>query len=327
MPSAKIGILLVNLGTPDAPTFWPVRRYLREFLSDRRVVEANPVLWQLLLNLVILTFRPGRTAKNYAKVWREDSPLRLYTKLQADAIAARYGDEIDLVVDWAMRYGNPSMQKRIQGLQDAGCDRILVVPLYPQYSASTNASVADQAFRVLMKMRWQPTLRIAHGWHTDPAYIDALAQSVENHLASLDWQPDVILTSFHGIPQEYADKGDPYPKFCHETAALLRQRLGMDETKLKLTFQSRFGPKAWTQPYTDMTLIEMAKAGTKKVAVITPGFVADCIETLEEIDIGDREQFLHAGGTHFTTIPCLNDSPAGIEALASVIDRELGGWR
>lgn len=327
MPPSKIGVLLVNLGTPDAPTFWPVRRYLKEFLSDRRVVEANPILWQLLLNTIILTFRPGRTAKNYAKVWQGDSPLRLYTKLQAEGVASHYAGAPELVVDWAMRYGNPSMQSRIEALQAAGCDRILVVPLYPQYSASTNASVADQAFRVLMKMRWQPTLRIAHGWHKDPAYIEALAISVERHLAGLDWQPDVILTSFHGIPQEYADKGDPYPKFCHETAALLRQRLGMDETKLKLTFQSRFGPKAWTQPYTDMTLIEMAKAGTKKVAVITPGFVADCIETLEEIDIGDREQFLHAGGSHFTTIPCLNASAAGLTALVAVIDRELGGWR
>jgi ferrochelatase len=327
MPSSKIGVLLVNLGTPDAPTFWPVRRYLKEFLSDRRVVEANPILWQLLLNSIILTFRPGRTAKNYAKVWQGDSPLRLYTKLQAEGIAGHYAGEPQLVVDWAMRYGNPSMQSRVEALQAAGCDRILVVPLYPQYSASTNASVADQAFRVLMKMRWQPTLRIAHGWHTDPAYIEALAVSVERHLAGLDWQPDVILTSFHGIPQEYADKGDPYPKFCYETAALLRQRLGMDDTKLKLTFQSRFGPKAWTQPYTDMTLIEMAKAGIQKVAVITPGFVADCIETLEEIDIGDREQFLHAGGSHFTTIPCLNASAEGLTALAAVIDRELGGWR
>ncbi|MFD2265611.1 ferrochelatase [Lacibacterium aquatile] len=325
MPSPKIGALLVNLGTPDAPTVGPVRRYLREFLSDRRVVEANPVLWQLLLNTIILTFRPARTAKNYAKVWGEDSPLRLFTKRQAEALAPEFQDTV--IVDWAMRYGNPSLKSKIEALSAQGCDRILVVPLYPQYSASTNASVADQAFRVLMKMRRQPAVRIAPDWHDDPAYIEALASSITQHLTTLDWQPEVILASFHGIPKEYGEKGDPYPQLCAKTAELLRARLGMDENRLKLTFQSRFGPKEWTQPYTDVTLVEMAKAGIKKVAVITPGFVADCIETLEEIDIGDREAFIHAGGSHFTTVPCLNDSAGGLTVLRGILERELAGWR
>lgn len=325
----KIGVLLVNLGTPDAPDTASVRRYLKEFLSDRRVVEANPLLWKLVLHGIILNVRPARTARNYAKVWRNDgsgSPLRHFTLKQAEGVSAALSGESRLVVDWAMRYGNPSLESRITALQEKGCDRILIFPLYPQYSASTNGSVADQTFRVLMKKRWQPTLRIVPGWHDHPAYIEAVAQGIEQHLSTLDWQPEVILASFHGIPKEYWDKGDPYPCFCAVTARLLRQRLQLDESRLLMTFQSRFGPKEWTQPYTDATLEKLAKDGIRKVAVFSPGFVSDCIETLEEIALGSAEVFNHAGGTHFTAIPCINDSPAAISAFTEIVRRELAGW-
>jgi ferrochelatase len=250
--------------------------------------------------------------------------LRYYTRVQAEALQARLGD--DVVVDWAMRYGQPSIEARLQAMKEQGCERISVMALYPQYSATTSASVYDEVFRILLKMRWQPALRTAAPWHDEAGYIDALAKSVTDHLATLDWQPDVIVASFHGLPQAYFDKGDPYHCHCAKTARLLREKLGLDEDQFKLTFQSRFGPTQWLQPYTDKTVTAMAENGTKKVAVVTPGFISDCVETLEEIGIVLRDDFMDAGGSHFTTVPCLNDTDDSLDVLQSLAERNLQGW-
>lgn len=323
----ETGVLLVNLGTPEGTSYWPMRRYLKEFLSDRRVIELNPILWQVILNAVILATRPSRSGKAYEKIWnreRNESPLLTFTRGQAEGLGERLGGEA--TVDWAMRYGAPSIGDRLKALADAGCRRILIFALYPQYSAATNATVYDKAFDALKQMRWQPAIRTVAAYHDDPAYIDALARSVETHLAGLDWEPEMVLASFHGLPKDYLLKGDPYHCHCVKTARLLRERLGWDERRLQLTFQSRFGRQEWLQPYTDKTLKSLAESGVRRVALIMPGFVADCVETLEEIGIAGRDLFLQAGGEYFTRIPCLNDSPGGLDVIEQVVRRELSGW-
>ena len=325
----KIGVLLINLGTPDATDYWSMRRYLKEFLSDRRVIEKNRILWWLILNLFILPKRPISSGEAYKAIWneaRDESPLRTITRSQAEKLAAALKDLPDVIIDWGMRYGNPSIKSRLEGLKAQGCDRILLFPLYPQYSASTVATVNDKAFDALKQMRWQPTLRIVPPYYDDPAYITALANSLRAGIAALDFEPEVVLASFHGLPQEYFDKGDPYYCHCQKTARLLREALGWDENRLKVTFQSRFGNDPWLEPYTDETVQELARSGVKKIAVITPGFAADCVETLEEIAIENAEYFHQAGGENFALIPCLNDSDGGIALLETLIRRELMGW-
>jgi protoporphyrin/coproporphyrin ferrochelatase len=328
--SGRIGVLLVNLGTPDATDYWSMRRYLKEFLSDRRVIEENRVKWWLVLNLIILSVRPRRKGRDYDKIWnkeRDESPLRTITRAQAEKLAARLAPvDARITVDWAMRYGNPSIASRLDALQKVRCDRILVVPLYPQYAAATTATVADKAFDALKTMRWQPAVRIAPPWHDDPVYINAVASSLEAELKRLPFTPEVILASFHGVPKDYVAKGDPYAAHCAETVRLLRARLGLDDEHLMLTFQSRFGTAEWLQPYTDMTVKALAERGVKNLAVVTPGFAADCLETLEEIAGENAEIFHHAGGKNFVAIPCLNDSEAGMEVISHVVRRELQGW-
>ncbi|MCG8359030.1 MAG: ferrochelatase [Kiloniellales bacterium] len=326
----RVGVLLVNLGTPDGTDVASVRRYLREFLSDRRVIELNPLIWQPILHAFVLTFRPSKSAEAYRAIWLEEeneSPLRKYTRNQASLLQDRLPDGgQDLVVDWAMRYGKPSIAERLEHLKKSGCDRVLLFALYPQYSATTTASVHDKAFEALGAMRWQPALRTVPPYHDDPDYIEALARSIETHLEGLGWKPDAILASFHGLPKVYLEKGDPYHCHCAKTARLLRERLGLDEKHLRLTFQSRFGKQEWLQPYTDKTLEALAGEGVKSVAVVCPGFVSDCVETLEEIAIQGRELFLDGGGERFSLIPCLNDSEASIDLLAKLVERELQGW-
>jgi protoporphyrin/coproporphyrin ferrochelatase len=325
----RIGVLLVNLGTPDTADARGVRVYLKEFLSDPRVIENQGLLWKLALNGIILRTRPARKARDYRKIWNtvaDESPLKTITRAQADKLAASIADHDHVEVDWAMRYGNPSIAERIDALIAQGCDRLLVVPLYPQYSAATSATVCDEVFRVLAKMRAQPTLRVTPPYYDDPDYIEALAASVEAHLAGLSSQPDVIVASFHGMPQKYIDKGDPYARQCLATTDALRTRLGLDDKKLLLTFQSRFGFDQWLQPYTDKTIERLAKDGVRRVAVITPGFSADCLETLEEIAQENAEIFKHNGGEQFSFIPCLNDSAGGMDVIQKLVLRELQGW-
>src|SRR3984893_16484547 len=295
----RIGVLLVNLGTPDTADTKGVRDYLREFLSDPRVIEDQGVRWKLLLNGIILRIRPARKARDYRKIWnneKNESPLKTITRAQADKLAAAISDHDHVVVDWAMRDGNPSIQSRIEALTAQGCDRLLVVPLYPQYSAATSATVCDEVFRVLSDMRAQPTLRVTPPYYDDPDYIEALALSINAHLASLPFQPELMVASFHGMPQKYVDKGDPYQAQCVATTDALRKRLGLEASKLVLTFQSRFGTDEWLQPYTDKTIEQLAKDGTRRIAVVMPGFSADCLETLEEIAQAHAEIFRHNGG-------------------------------
>jgi protoporphyrin/coproporphyrin ferrochelatase len=328
----RIGVLLLNLGTPDATDYWSMRRYLKEFLSDERVIDVNPLLWKPLLNLVILTTRPSRSGKAYEAIWnreRDESPLRTITRDQSAKLAAALAQVLpgsDLVIDWAMRYGNPSTDVVLERMIAAGCRRILLFALYPQYAAATTATAYDQAFRALMAQRWQPAIRTAPPYHDEPRYIEALAASIEAHLATLPWQPEVVLASFHGLPKRYLLLGDPYHCHCAKTARLLRERLGWSEERLRLTFQSRFGREEWLKPYTDETVLSLAQDGVRKLAIVTPGFAADCVETLEEIDIGVRESFLEHGGEHFTHVPCLNAGGDHIALLAGLVTRELAGW-
>jgi ferrochelatase len=328
---ARIGVLLMNLGTPEGTGYWPMRAYLKEFLSDRRVIETSRLLWWPLLNLIILTKRPGPKGKDYASIWnkeRDEGPLKTITRSQTEKLAERLaglgGDK--LVFDWAMRYGLPDVKSRLKALLDQGCDRILLVPLYPQYAAPTSATACDQAFRALMQMRWQPSVRVAPPYHDDPVYIAALAASMRASLAKLAFEPEVILCSFHGMPKEYLLKGDPYHCQCAKTWRLLREELGLPAERFRLTFQSRFGPDEWLQPYTDETVKALAQGGTKSLAIVAPGFSADCLETLEELDVENREIFLHHGGKDFAYLPCLNDSDDGIRVLETVVRRELMGW-
>ncbi|WP_438277142.1 ferrochelatase [Nitrobacter sp.] len=328
-PRGRVGVLLVNLGTPDTADARGVRIYLKEFLSDPRVIEKQGLVWKLVLNGIILNTRPRRKALDYLKIWdaeRNESPIKIITRAQSDKLAAAIADHDHVVVDWAMRYGNPSMQLRIAALTAQGCDRLLVVPLYPQYSAATSATVCDEAFRVLSDMRAQPTLRVTPPYYDDPDYIDALAVSIEKHLASLPFTPEIIMASFHGMPQAYIEKGDPYQGQCVATTEALRKRMGLDASKLMLTFQSRFGFDEWLQPYTDKTVEKLAKDGVKRLAVVTPGFSADCLETLEEIAQENAHIFRQNGGEEFTAIPCLNDSDPGMDVIRKLVLRELQGW-
>lgn len=326
--SGKIGVLLINLGTPDTADAKGVRVYLREFLSDPRVIENQGLYWKLVLNGIILNVRPAKKARDYQKIWnteKNESPLKTITRAQAEKLAATIPDT-HLKVDWAMRYGNPSIESRINALIAQGCDRILAVPLYPQYSAATSASVCDEVFRVLSTLRAMPTLRVTPPYYDDAAYIDALAASIVESLRTLPFKPDMIVASFHGMPQKYVEKGDPYQAQCVATTDALRRKLGMNENQLLLTFQSRFGFDEWLQPYTDKTVEKLAKGGVRNLAIVTPGFSADCLETLEEIAQENAEIFRHNGGTNFAAIPCLNDSDAGMDVIRQLVMRELQGW-
>jgi protoporphyrin/coproporphyrin ferrochelatase len=326
----RIGVLLVNLGTPDATGYWAIRRYLKEFLSDRRVIEENRLKWWLVLNLIILTVRPGRKGRDYDKIWnkeRNESPLKTITRSQSDRLDEMM-DKLDkrIRVDWAMRYGNPSIASRLEALVAQNCERILVVPLYPQYAAPTTATVCDEVFRALTRMRFQPAIRIAAPYFAESAYIDALAASINAILAKLAFTPEVIVASYHGMPEDYVAKGDPYPQQCGETTALLRKKLKLDDERLIMTFQSRFGTAEWIKPYTDATVKSLAERGVKNIAVVTPGFSADCLETLEEIAMENADIFRKAGGKNFAAVPCLNDTPGGMAVIRDVVTRELKGW-
>ncbi len=306
-----------------------MRRYLREFLTDRRVIEWSPLKWYPILFGIVLNTRPQKVGKAYETIWNKDkneSFLRTYTRNQSDLMAARLKDLPNVRVDWAMRYGTPSIASRINALKDEGCDRIVLFPLYPQYAAATTATVNDKAFQHLLKMRWQPALRTVPDYHDDETYIEALASSVTKHLAGLDWEPEVILASFHGIPLSYSEQGDPYFFQCQKTGQLLREALGLAKEKFMITFQSRFGPEEWLQPYTDKTVEKLAQDGVKRIAVLNPGFVSDCLETLEEIAEQAAHSFHENGGEKFAHIPCLNDSEDGMRVLEVVVRRELLGW-
>ncbi len=321
IPAPRTGVLLVNLGTPDAPDARSVRRYLAEFLSDRRVVEIPPLIWQPILRGAVLTTRPKKSAHAYRQVWREDgSPLAAITRAQAAALKDAFPG---VIVDHAMRYGNPGIAARLDALKAQGCERILIAPLYPQYCAATTATANDAAFAALAGMRWQPAIRTLPPYHDDPAYIAALAGSIEEGLATLDFVPDAIVASFHGMPQRTLELGDPYHCHCRKTARLLGEALGRD---LTVAFQSRFGRAKWLTPATDETLAALPAKNCRRIAIVSPGFSADCLETLEEIAIRGRETFLSAGGTDFAYLPCLNDSPASIEMLRILLARELQGW-
>jgi ferrochelatase len=325
----RVGVLLVNLGTPDTADARGVRVYLREFLSDPRVIENQGLVWKLVLNGIILRVRPAKKAKDYLKIWnneQNESPLKTITRAQSDKLAAAIADHDHVEVDWAMRYGNPSIRSGLDGLVAKGCERILVVPLYPQYSAATTATVFDRVAEVLLGMRAQPTVRFTPPYYVEPTYIEALARSVEAQLATLPFTPEVIVASFHGMPQKYVDKGDPYQSHCVATVDALRKRLNLDDNRLILTFQSRFGYDPWLQPYTDKTMERLAKEGVKQIAVITPGFSADCLETLEEIAQENAEIFRRAGGEQFSFIPSLNDSNGGMDVIRQLVLRELQGW-
>jgi ferrochelatase len=327
--AGRIGVLLINLGTPEGTSYWPMRRYLKEFLSDRRVIEINPLAWWAILNGIILTTRPQRSGHAYERIWNrelDESPLRTITRAQSEGLAAALAGEPRIKIDWAMRYGTPAIGPAIERLKAQGCERILLFPLYPQYSAATVATALDKAFDTLQTMRWQPTIRVVPPYHDEPAYIDALAHSVREHLDALGWKPDVIIASFHGLPEASLAKGDPYHCHCQKTTRLLREALDMPEDKLMIAFQSRFGRAEWLKPYTDDKVAELARGGVRNLVAITPGFSADCVETLEEIAIGTRAVFLENGGANFSLVPCLNASPPSIAMLDAIVRRELMGW-
>jgi ferrochelatase len=326
--SGRIGVLLMNLGTPDATDYWSMRRYLKEFLSDRRVIEVPRLVWWPLLNFVILTTRPGRKGKDYDKIWnrdRNEGPLKTITRAQAEKLQEALADD-RIVVDWAMRYASPATPSRIAALQEHGCDRILLMSLYPQYAAATTATACDHAFRALMALRWQPAVRVAPPYFANPVYIDAIATSIRTHVSSLDFAPDALISSFHGMPQKYLELGDPYYCQCQKTSRLLRDALQWPEERWHTTYQSRFGNDPWLQPYTIETVERLAKTGIKRLVMVAPGFSADCLETLEELDMENRNMFLANGGERFSYVPCLNDSPLGMRVIEQVVRRELGGW-
>lgn len=331
IPEARIGVILSNLGTPDATDYWSMRRYLDAFLSDRRVIDAPRWIWQPLLQTVILTKRPFTSGRNYDKIWNRDideSPLLTTTRAQATAVAERmmerFGDRV--VVDFAMRYGNPATTTVIKRLQKEGCERIVFFPLYPQYSATTTATANDEAFRALMTLRWQPAVRTVPAYYDDPLYVDALAQSVEAAYAGLARRPDLLLTSYHGMPERYLREGDPYHCQCRKTTRLLRERLGFGEGEVVVAFQSLFGREEWLKPYTVKEVAKLAAAGKRRIAVMAPVFSSDCVETLEEIQVEIREAFMAAGGEEFVYIPCLNDGKPHIDMIVAILERELAGW-
>ncbi|MEZ5674119.1 MAG: ferrochelatase [Thalassovita sp.] len=331
IPAEKVGVLIANLGTPDDTDYWSMRRYLSEFLSDKRVIDYPSWKWQPLLQLIILSKRPFASGAAYKSIWnteKNESPLMTITRDQTQALAAtladRYGDTV--MVDFCMRYGNPSTDSKVQKMVAAGCTKILFFPLYPQYAGATSATANDQFFRALMKEKWQPAVRTVPAYFDDPAYVDALAQSVERAYANAEKRPDILVVSYHGMPKRYLMEGDPYHCQCQKSTRLLKERLGWDDTQITTTFQSVFGPEEWLRPYTVDHVADLARQGKKNIAVIAPAFSADCIETLEEINEEIRESFEHAGGESFTYIPCLNDEPAHIAALAGVVERNLKGW-
>ena len=319
----KTGVLLVNLGTPDSTNWWDIRKYLKEFLSDRRVIEVNPVLWQIILNLFILTFRPSKTAHAYKKIWfkeTNESPLRYFTRNQSEKLKQKIGSK-DIIVDFAMRYGNPSIKSKLYKLKNAGCENIIILPLYPQYAAATTATVCDEVYRTLMEIRWQPSLQIIPHYESEPLYINGLIKSIEKKIKNINWEPHLILASYHGIPKKYFDKGDPYQCYCHKTTRLINEKLSKIE--IQTTFQSRFGPQEWLTPYTDKTLESLPAKGVKNLLVICPGFASDCVETLEEINIQGRESFLKKGGEKFDLIPCLNDNSDHINLFENLVNKYL----
>ncbi len=319
----KTGVIIINLGTPDSTKWWDIRKYLKEFLSDRRVIEINPLVWQIILNLFILTFRPSKTAHAYKKIWMketDESPLLYFTKKQASKLGERISSE-KIIVDFAMRYGNPSIRSRLKQLQMEGCENIIILPLYPQYAAATTATVCDEVYRSLMKMRWQPSLQIIPHYESEPLYIEALVYSIEKKIKEINWKPDLIISSYHGIPKSYFDKGDPYHCYCHKTTRLMKEKF--NKVDIQTTFQSRFGPQEWLTPYTDKTIESLPGKGIKSLLVICPGFASDCVETLEEINIQARESFLEKGGINFDIIPCLNDNPDHIRLFEKLINKYL----
>ena len=317
----KTGVLLINLGTPDSTSWFDIRKYLKEFLSDRRVIEVNPILWQVILNLIILNIRPSKTAKAYKEIWMKEenmSPLRYYTIMQTKKLIDHMGEN-KLIIDYAMRYGNPSINSKLIKLQEAGCENIIVLPLYPQYAAATTATVCDEVFRSLIKMRWQPSLQIISHYESEPLYIAALVESIRKKINKLKWKPDIIVASYHGIPKKYFDKGDPYYCYCQKTTRLMIDQFS--DIPIKTTFQSRFGPQEWLTPYTDKTLESLASEGKKNILVICPGFSSDCVETLEEIAIQGKKSFIDNGGKNFDLIPCLNDSIEHINLLGHLVKK------
>ena len=319
----KTGILIVNLGTPDSTSWLDIRKYLKEFLSDRRVIEVNPIIWQIILNLFILTFRPSKTAKAYKEIWMKKenmSPLRYYTQSQTMKLRNKIKNK-NLMIDFAMRYGNPSIKSVLGKMQNDGCENLIILPLYPQYAAATTATVCDEIYRILMKTRWQPSLQIIPHYESEPLYIDALVKSIENKIALINWEPDLIVASYHGIPKKYFEKGDPYHCYCHKTTRLIKEKFS--RIPIETTFQSRFGPQEWLQPYTDKTLEKLPSTGKKKILVICPGFSSDCVETLEEIAIQGKESFLKAGGSNFDVVPCLNDNDDHIKLISTLVERYI----
>ena len=319
----KTGILLINLGTPDSTGWWDIRKYLKEFLSDRRVIEVNPFIWKIILNIFILTFRPSKTAKAYKEIWMKDknmSPLRHYTIMQSQKLSEKLNNK-NKIVEYAMRYGSPSIRSKIDELKDKGCENLVILPLYPQYAAATTATVCDEVYKTLMQMRWQPSLQIIPHYESEPLYIKALAKSIQKKLSKINWKPDLILASYHGIPKKYFDKGDPYQCYCQKTSRLLSE--SYTDIKIMTTFQSRFGPQEWLQPYTDKTLESLPNEGVKNLLVICPGFSSDCVETLEEISIQGKESFLKAGGLNFDTVPCLNDDPDHIDLFNHLVNKYI----
>jgi protoporphyrin/coproporphyrin ferrochelatase len=326
---SRIGVLIVNLGTPEATDYWSMRRYLKQFLSDRRVIEVNPALWWFILNGIILMFRPTKSGHAYAEIWdkqRNESPLKTITRAQSDALGKVLKAGDTLKVDWAMRYGQPSIDDRLKAMKEDGCARILVFPLYPQYSAATVASVMDNVGWAMQKMRWQPAIRVVPPYFDQKTYVNAIAQSLSAHLKTLTWKPDRILMAFHGLPREYLDKGDPYHCQCQKTARLVRQKMGMTSDQLQLVFQSRFGRAEWLKPYAQDTVEALPGQGVKNLVMISPGFASDCVETLEELALGLKETFEENGGGHFSVVPCLNDSPLSISMLETLTRNELSGW-
>jgi protoporphyrin/coproporphyrin ferrochelatase len=319
----KTGVLLVNLGTPNSTKWWDVRKYLKEFLSDRRVIEVNPIIWKIILNLFILTLRPSKSAHAYKKIWfkkTNESPLLYYTRSQSDKLSKKIENE-KIIIDFAMRYGNPSIRSKLNSLKNKGCESIIILPLYPQYAAATTATVCDEVYRSLMKMRWQPSLQIIPHYESDPLYIDALVKSIKNKIATINWKPDLIITSYHGIPKSYFDKGDPYQCYCQKTSRLIKEKFS--DIEIQTTFQSRFGPKEWLKPYTDKALESLPKQGKKNILVICPGFASDCVETLEEINIQGKESFLKNGGKNFDLVPCLNDNSDHIQLFEKLVNRYI----
>ena len=319
----KTGVLLINLGTPDSTSWLDIRKYLKEFLSDNRVIEVNPIIWQIILNLFILTFRPSKTAKAYKEIWMKNenkSPLRFFTEMQAEKLNKKIGDE-KIIVDFAMRYGNPSIKSKIESMHKNGCEKIIIFPLYPQYASPTTATVCDEVFRVLMKMRWQPAIQIIPHYESEPLYVKAIVNSIQKKLKEINWDPDIIIASYHGIPKKYFEKGDPYHCYCQKTTRLISEKF--KQIKIMTTFQSRFGPQEWLQPYTDKTLENLPKEGIKNVLVISPGFASDCVETLEEISIQGKESFLKSGGERFEFVPCLNDNDDHINLLEYLVKKNL----